>query len=160
MSEEPASRLLEAWYNVDDQNLSLRTAILKPKALEAIHRMNRLTHKLLLLISLPESVRKEYLTKEWSKAEQIIQQLKSKAMKENDATLLREANALAVKLELAKRYNTLPNFIDKLMILNNMLNRLINATSAVEGRTFYGVLSIQQQRKRRFFFKEKEEEVE
>jgi hypothetical protein len=54
----------------------------------------------------------------------------------------------------------LPNFIDKLMILNNMLNRLINATSAVEGRTFYGVLSIQQQRKRRFFFKEKEEEVE
>jgi hypothetical protein len=149
--EEAPSKLLDVWYAVDDQNLSLRTAILKSKALEAIYKMQRLHHKLLLFVSLPESVKKEYLMKEWSKYEQLILQMKEKARREEDNALMREANILAAKLELAKRYNTLPNFLDKLSILNLMLARMINATSAMEGKTFYGVLGYQQ-RKRRFSF--------
>jgi hypothetical protein len=72
---------------------------------------------------------------------------------------MREANILAAKLELAKRYNTLPNFLDKLSILNLMLAQMVNATSAMEGKTFYGVLGYQQ-RKRRFslFSRHRDEE--
>jgi len=156
--EEAPSKLIDVWYAVDDQNLSLRTAILKPKALEAIHKMQRLHHKLLLFVSLPESVKKEYLMKEWSKYEQLILQMKEKARREEDNALMREANILAAKLELAKRYNTLPNFLDKLSILNLMLARMINATSAMEGKTFYGVLGYQQRRRKFSLFSRRRDE--
>jgi hypothetical protein len=156
--EEAHSKLLDVWYSVDDQNLSLRTAILKSKALEAIHKMQRLHHKLLLFVSLPESVKKEYLMKEWNKYEQLILNMKERARKEQDNALMREANILAAKLELAKRYNTLPNFLDRLSILNLMLARMINATSAMEGKTFYGVLGYQQRRRRFGLFSRHREE--
>ena len=156
--EEAPSKLLDVWYATDDQNLSLRTAILKPKALEAIYKMQRLHHKFLLFVSLPESVRKEYLMKKWSTYEQLIVQMKEKARAEKDNALMREANILATKLELAKTYNTLPNFLDKLSILNLMLARMINATSAMEGKTFYGVLGYQQRKRRFSFFSRHREE--
>jgi hypothetical protein len=156
--EEAPSKLLDVWYSVDDQNLSLRTAILKPKALEAIHKMQRLQQKLLLFISLPESVKKEYLLKEWSKYEQLILKMKEEGRKEQDKALLNKANILAAELEFAKKYNTLPNLLDKLSILPSMLARMINATSAMEGKTFYGVLGYQQRRRKFSFFSRRREE--
>jgi hypothetical protein len=146
-TDEAPSKLIDVWYAVDDQNLSLRTSILKPKALIAIHKMQMLYYKLLLFVSLPKSVN---LTEEWNKYEQLILSMKEKARVEQDDALMREANILSAKLELAKRYNTLPDFLDRLSILNLMLARMINAASAIEGRTFYGVLGYQQQRRRRF----------
>lgn len=136
--EEVANTLSSLWYSINPDILSIRTSIIPSNAMFAIHYMNIFLIKSLKYISLPDDpkLKETLLRTDWLPAREAIKMNKDKALSEEDDILMRDVKIMEYSLELAKKYNTFFRWV--YLIIHHIishLDRLISASSAIDGRT-------------------------
>ncbi|MEM4317882.1 MAG: hypothetical protein QXQ68_07470 [Candidatus Nitrosocaldaceae archaeon] len=133
--------IVEKWFTTSEDTHNLRTAILPKSAVVAVHHVITLTHKLLMMASLPKNPKLQaILEKHYNDYDKYANNLKQKAREEQDVNLEKEANELLRRIELARQYNTFVDILPPIEIIRNHLFALIDSTSSIDGKTLYALL--------------------
>lgn len=147
--------IVDYWFATSTDIHNLRTAYIAKSALTAIHHVAVLTQKLLLMVSFPRTDKiQQILNAHYEAYERYISSLEKKYEGIRDPVIERELNDMKIRLEVAKTHNTFVDLLAPISLLHQHLEKLISASTAIEGRGMKTLLRIRDgvERKRSLFF--------
>lgn len=141
---DSGTTIIERWFHSSADIHNLRTAIIPKSGLVAVHYVTMLTHKIMLMISLPKTSRiQEILEEHYEVYKKRAEELKNRAREEQDPLLEKEANEILKKIELARAYNTFVDLLAPIDLIRNHLENLISSSTSINGKGIYALLRLQ-----------------